>query len=196
MTAPPVSRYQFGYWDVDGSPAGGNPLTVNMGMVHIAKAHYSQITQQVHDAAVSNVTVPKNVTGQGVMLHVNVTLANHGEYSETLNITVYANQTVATTLANITLANGNSIIAVLSWNTTGLAYGNYTISAYVWPVTEEMNTADNNMTGGWMIVTMPGDIDGNFRVQLQDLVLLAQAYGSRLGDANWNPNADLDGTTL
>ena len=40
---------------------------------------------------------------------------------------------------------------------------------------------------------LPGDINGDGKVSLQDLVLLANAYGSKPGDPNWNPNADLNG---
>lgn len=29
-------------------------------------------------------------------------------------------------------------------------------------------------------------------VGLSDLVILAKAYGSKLGNPNWNPNADID----
>jgi hypothetical protein len=41
-------------------------------------------------------------------------------------------------------------------------------------------------------MTMPGDLDGDFTVRLHDLVLLSAAYGSKSGDAKWNPNADID----
>jgi len=38
---------------------------------------------------------------------------------------------------------------------------------------------------------VPGDINGDGKVTLVDLVLFAHAYGSKPGDPNWNPNADL-----
>jgi len=41
--------------------------------------------------------------------------------------------------------------------------------------------------------TIPGDLNGDGRVSLQDLVILANAYGSTPGDANWNANADING---
>jgi len=41
-------------------------------------------------------------------------------------------------------------------------------------------------------VTIPGDIDGSFTVDLGDLVILAKTYNSKPGDARWNPNADID----
>ena len=40
---------------------------------------------------------------------------------------------------------------------------------------------------------LPGDVNGDSKVNLQDLVLLALAYGSKPGDLNWNPYADIDG---
>jgi hypothetical protein len=36
-----------------------------------------------------------------------------------------------------------------------------------------------------------GDVNGDGRVSLQDLQLLAGAYNSHRGDPNWNPNADI-----
>jgi parallel beta-helix repeat protein len=40
---------------------------------------------------------------------------------------------------------------------------------------------------------IPGDINGDLKVSLADLVLLANAYGSKPGAPNWNPDADIDG---
>ena len=37
----------------------------------------------------------------------------------------------------------------------------------------------------------PGDINGDGKVDLRDLIALANAWGSKPGDAKWNPNADL-----
>lgn len=38
-----------------------------------------------------------------------------------------------------------------------------------------------------------GDINGDGKVDLADLVLLANAYGSKPGDTKWNPNVDING---
>jgi hypothetical protein len=38
----------------------------------------------------------------------------------------------------------------------------------------------------------PGDINGDGKTGLPDLVLLANAYSSKPGDSKWNPNADLN----
>ncbi|MGD0979308.1 MAG: dockerin type I domain-containing protein [Candidatus Bathyarchaeia archaeon] len=82
-----------------------------------------------------------------------------------------------------------------TWNTTDFAYGNYTISAYAQPVPGETDTANNNFTGGVVTVTIPGDLNGDFKVNHVDLIMLADAYGSKPGDAKWNTNADLNGNS-
>ncbi|MBZ0212613.1 MAG: hypothetical protein K8H99_02330, partial [Nitrospirae bacterium] len=38
-----------------------------------------------------------------------------------------------------------------------------------------------------------GDVDGDDAIGLFDFLALRQAYGTRAGDALWNPLADLDG---
>ncbi|MDH7477589.1 MAG: dockerin type I domain-containing protein [Candidatus Bathyarchaeota archaeon] len=37
-----------------------------------------------------------------------------------------------------------------------------------------------------------GDIDGNGKVDIKDLVLLIKAYGSYPGHPQWNSNADIN----
>jgi hypothetical protein len=41
-----------------------------------------------------------------------------------------------------------------------------------------------------------GDLNSDRWVSLADLVILARAYGSKPGDSNWNPNADIDGNGI
>jgi hypothetical protein len=59
--------------------------------------------------------------------------------------------------------------------------GNYTISAYSWPIGGETETADNRLEDGWVVVTIPGDADGDFKVKSEDLMLLLDAFGSTAG---------------
>jgi hypothetical protein len=46
---------------------------------------------------------------------------------------------------------------------------------------------------GQLQMILGGDINNDGTVNLNDLVLLARAYGSKPGDSNWNPPADLNG---
>ena len=157
-----------------------------------ATSNTAHVQAGIHDVAVTNATCSKTVVGQGYIENITVAVQNQGNFTETINVTVYANTTIATS-QNITLTSGSSTSITLTWNTTGFAYGNYTISAYAWPVPGETNTANNTYTDGTIIVTIPGDINGDFTVGLKDLVILADAYGSKPGDPKWNPNADIAG---
>jgi hypothetical protein len=124
---------------------------------------------------------------------VTVTIGNLGSFAETFNVTVSANQTVIATFANTALASGDFKTLSFVWSTSGFDKGTYTLSAYAGPVSGDVNSTNNYLTSGPVAVTLMGDINGDLRVSLADLVLLAHAYGSRVGGAGWNANADLDG---
>jgi hypothetical protein len=83
-----------------------------------------------------------------------------------------------------------------TWNTLGFAKGNYTLSAYAWPVPSETNIADNNFTGGVISVTIPGDVNGDFTVDIYDAITLAGAYNSGPTSPNWNSNADINSDNI
>jgi len=92
--------------------------------------------------AVTNVTPSEFVIEKGSTQAIDVTVANKGYFPETFNLTLYANATAIQT-QNVTLLGRNSDIITFLWNTTGFAKGNYTISAYAWPVPSEVKTDDN-----------------------------------------------------
>jgi hypothetical protein len=178
-----------------GLPDGSHSIIVyandtfgNMGSS--ALVHFT-VQTIVHDIAVLNVTLSKTVVGQGFKCNITLTVANQGNLSETFNLTIYANTTAIETQAP-TLANGTSSDITFTWNTTGFAYGNYTLSAYAWPVAGETNTANNNFTGSTFFVTVQGDLNGDGTVDLSDAILLSNSFLAQPGDSNWNPNADIN----
>jgi hypothetical protein len=149
-----------------------------------------------HDVAVTALTSYKTIIGQGYSGNITVTTANQGSYTEIFNVTAYANATVVTAVANVTLAGGNSTVQTVVWNTTGFAYGNYTISAYAWPVPFETNTSNNNLTSPvTVMVTMPGDLMLPFGVvDMKDIAYVAKRFGTTPSAPLWDPNADIDGS--
>jgi branched-chain amino acid transport system substrate-binding protein len=133
----------------------------------------------LHDVAVADVQPFKPVVGAGFPMSINVTIDNGGNQNETFFVTAYANTTL-TQGKTVTLAYGNFKTITFTWNTTGFAYGNYTLSAYAWPVPGEINTANNNFTGGWVevrlrgLVTLPSP--GHTAVSLADFGKLKLIY--------------------
>jgi hypothetical protein len=165
------------------------PFLIAQGGLHI------DAQPLVHDVAVTNCVAMKTVVGQGYGANVSITVANQGNITETFNVTALANGTAIST-QQISLNASNQTTLTFTWKPASSPYGNYAISCYAWPVPNETNTANNNCTGNSVIVTIPGDLNGDFKVSLLDLVLLANAYGSKPGDTKWNPNADINGNNI
>ena len=139
-----------------------------------------------------NILPSKTVVCQGFGLQVNATVADLSGVNATTDVTLYANGTIIGTQNALNVSGWDSANACYALNTTGLAYGNYTISAYAWPVPGETNTADNNLTFGWVKVTIVGDVNGDGKVNLIDVFSVALAYGSYPGHPTWNPNYDIN----
>jgi hypothetical protein len=150
---------------------------------------------EFHNIALTGILPWKTAVGKGFACNISVFAANKGTASETFNVTLYGNSTSIMTM-EVALSSGNSTSITFVWNTSAFAMGKYNVSACAQPVPGQTNTTQNNCTGGLISVTIPGDINGDFRVNLQDLVLLANAYGSKPGGTKWNPNADINGNNI
>jgi outer membrane protein assembly factor BamB len=148
----------------------------------------------VPNIAISNLTLSRFELPQGYSLQINATANNLGNSDETFNMTAYANGTAIDT-EEITVMNGSSITVVFTWNTTGFAYGNYTISAYAWPVPGETNTEDNNFTSPVTVsLRMLGDVMQPFGiVDMRDVAYVAKCFGQDQTKPLWDPNADING---
>jgi hypothetical protein len=145
-----------------------------------------------HDISVTNVLSSKTIVGQGYNMSISIMTFNYGNHTENINITIYANTTIIGEINNIELSSGNFTIVQYTWNTTGFAKGNYTIWAYAWPVPGEIDTADNSLTDGWAVITIIGDINGDFKVDIKDLVLVIKHFASYPIHPLWNPDADVN----
>ncbi len=146
-----------------------------------------------HDIGITVLAASKTVVGQGYNIDISAKIINYGEQTETFSVTIKANSATIKT-QTITLTSRNSTIIGFKWNTTGFAKGNYTIWAYAWPVPDETDIEDNTLTDGWIVVTVIGDINGDFKVDIKDLVLVIKYFGSYPSHPTkpWNPNADVN----
>lgn len=105
------------------------------------------------DVALMGISPSAAVVDQGFSMQVNVPVADLGGPSASTNVTVYANQTIIGTQSISNLAGWNSTILTFTWNTTGSALGNYTITAYATPALGETVTTNNNYTYGTIMLT-------------------------------------------
>jgi hypothetical protein len=139
-----------------------------------------------YDIAPIKVTPCKRLIGQGRCLDVNVTVENKGEHAGTCNVTAYANTTLIET-QQVTLSSKNSTTITFTWNTTGVTYGNYAVIAFVKQVSSEIGKL-----GGYITVTPLGDLNLDGTVNILDIFIVANAFGSKPEDPNWNSIADLN----
>jgi parallel beta-helix repeat protein len=149
----------------------------------------------VHDVAITNITASKTIVGQGFNLYIKVQAENRGNRLETVNVTVYINTTIITQAVNLTI--GTTATLNFTWNTTGFAKGNYTLIAYAWPVPEETDTHDNSLAyDDVILVTVPGDTNGDGNIDIYDIVRLTSIYGAKRSEPGFNPNCDIDGNDV
>jgi hypothetical protein len=188
VTAIPDVYYSFDHWELDGVDVGSeNPYSVLMDNDHVLHAVFA-----TYDVAISDITLSKTVVGQGYGLSINVTVVNQGNFTETFNVTLYANAIPIGSQTVNNLPNKTFIILTFTWNTTAWEKGNYTISAYASPVLGETDTTDNTLIDGWIILTIPGDVNGDFKVDGKDVAMIAKAFNANPEEPLWNPNADID----
>jgi len=151
-----------------------------------------------HDIATVNVStskdggIPAPTLCQAFTATINVTILNEGNFTENVTVTAYANTTVIGTQTYNNLPPSAQTTLTFIWNASGWSKGNYTIWAYANPVPEETDTVDNTFVGGIVTVTIPGDVDGDFDVDILDVVKITGIYGSKRGDPGFNPNSDID----
>jgi parallel beta-helix repeat protein len=156
-----------------------------------------------HDIGIQDLKASKTVVCQGYKVGINAKITNYGINSEIFHVTVYVNTTSIAT-QTVTLRSISSTTITFTWNTTGFVKGNYTIWAYAWRVQGETHMADNTFTDGWVFVALVGDVNGNRKVDLDDVLAVALAYGANRGTDGqyWhqnpchvcphNPNLDID----
>jgi hypothetical protein len=157
----------------------------------------------IHDINVTDVTTSKDgctpmpTVGKTFTMGINVTVKNEGNFTESFTLTVNAtNATTSIVVGTQTVSNllsGETRILLFTWDTTSATYGDYTISAYAAPVSNEVNTANNLFTDGAVRVVIPGDINGDGYVKIGDIVQVISYFGTTPSSPNWNPNADING---
>jgi parallel beta-helix repeat protein len=191
------------YWsDYNGSDVFGGPYQNLTGSDGIGDTPYFIDTCNLdnyplmnpwspHDIVVANTVLSKTVVGQGYLDVLSVTVMNAGAFAENFNVTSDAFNLLSgvqsvggiESVSNL-LFNETRFVA-LGWNTAGLAYGNYTLSVCASPVVGQTNVVNNNCIGGNAVVTIPGDLNGDFKVSLSDLNMLAKAYGSHCANHDY-----------
>jgi thermitase len=147
---------------------------------------------ETHDVAILNVTSYPYAVYAGTIVSITVTASNEGTEPETFSVTVHANTTIVGIQTVHDVGSGENTTLTFSWNTTGLdPRSNFTIWAEASSVPGETELDNNMFLGGQVYIKQLGDINGDGKIDILDIVLAVVAYASRPGDENWNPDADI-----
>lgn len=152
----------------------------------------------VHDIAVAKVATSKTIIGQGYSMQINVTVRNLGDFIENFNTTVSANSIIVDEKPT-TLASQFLTCLTFMWNTTGFAKGIYAIMANAAVVPSEIDTVNNKLNNGTVVVVAPGDVNADGIVDILDVSGLSAHWypGPPIGPLGYDPNFDInnDGET-
>ena len=159
------------------------------------------ITHEVHDGFFQSLIVDVGIVDisaaptalyPGGNVNVSVTATNTGNATETFSIDVYRNSTLLTTLNVTGLAPNTNYTVTFVWNTLGVSWGKYVLSAQILPLPFETHISDNTLIDGIVKLKIPGDINNDDVVDIFDATLASLAFASKPGSPNWNPDADLN----
>ena len=151
--------------------------------------------QHHHDVAIISATPNPNKTYayQNLNVHVEVVPQNQGLENVFVQVNCYVNSTQIGS-ETVHIIAGQLVPLDFTWNTSNVIPGTYTIIANASIIGEtDTDPADNTFIDGKVHVKIPGDVNGDGVVNASDLFDLTKAYGSELGNPNWNPDCDFNG---
>jgi parallel beta-helix repeat protein len=158
---------------------------------HLSMFGVTSIAPLPDGIAVLGSVCSKTVVGEGYSVTINVTVRNQGDFPKTFDVFAYANGIIIGKETVSDLAPSGQVTLTFTWSTSGFAKGVYTVSA-------------SDQLVSVVAVTIPGDVTGDFKVKLEDLTSLLDAFGSTRGADWWyrhtspciycphNPNNDID----
>jgi hypothetical protein len=117
-----------------------------------AESNKSAQSTYVHNIAVTNVSLStyQFFSMPPVLVNINVSVRNEGDFTEHFNVTVEVNQTLSQTVLDTyyvtSLGEHEEIDIPFVWNTSSFLPGNYIVTALATVVQGENDTSDNTGT--------------------------------------------------
>ena len=118
-----------------------------------AGTQIQSIPVSIHELNITSLSLSKATATAGEIVSVYVGVKNEGGFEETFNVTAYYDTTLIDTEVDETRDAGEGGVTTITWNTTGIAKGTYTIKAEVSTVPHEINTTNNIKTTTITILT-------------------------------------------
>ena len=102
----------------------------------------------IRDVSIINVEPSQNWAYQNWTVNIYITVKNNGNVTETFNIHAYYDTNLIGTATVTDLAPKETRTITITWDTSGVPEGNYTIKAEAEPVPYEFNLDDNTLVDG------------------------------------------------
>lgn len=142
------------------------------------------------DLSLVSASKNKTVVDQKRQVSLAVSVLNKGSLPLSgAKIAVFANSSVIWTGQVPFMQGGSQSNLTILLNTSVIPKGRYMITVKALPLKDEANVIDNALPGGWLTVTIEGDINGDHYVNAKDAIALGTAF---YPFGAYNPNADIN----
>jgi len=148
----------------------------------------------VRDVAIVDVSFSNYRPRQGVdNVTITVVVLNNGTIPETFDVTIALDSPIA--MLNVfDLGVGSNTTLTYEWNTSEVPTGPHMITATATVVPSDVDPTNNEKSRSLTVISSTGpntDINGDGRVNMVDIAIVAHAFGTQEGDARWIPAADV-----
>jgi hypothetical protein len=152
-----------------------------------------EIKKLIRDVTLTYASAYPQAVYVGRSVNITFSVRNEGNLTETFDVLILYGSEVVGTVCVENLSPETEITLSFIWNTSNRQpCTNYTIQVEIPPLPEETDVADNLISGGYVKIKIMGDINGDGKVDIIDVSVVAAAFGSYPGHERWNPEADLD----
>jgi parallel beta-helix repeat protein len=142
------------------------------------------------DIEMENFETSKAIARQGSLITFDIQYEYQGNTPEIITLDVYLNSSLLSS-ESLILPPGHHWYTTRVWNTTGFAKGNYTVTALLQPLQDEVDTADNALAA-YVFITIAGDLNGDKTVDIYDAVILANHFNLHPWQSLWDSNVDMN----
>ena len=186
-----ADMYSGPYQNMTGSDGiGDTPYTFDDDSLDYYPFVYPSYWQ---DIGIAN-AFPRTIFPWNYTTQIHLRIINYGSNPQVSNVTLYCND-VLIGQKTATVEGRSFSTQAFSWNFSAVLYGNHTLFASISLFLGEANTTNNQYTQN-ILVSIPGDVNGDFQVKPHDLNTLLVAFGGKedgSGQRPYNPNCDING---
>jgi hypothetical protein len=197
---PPKTNITLPFdWDTTGIPPGDYPISARASVVPLETNMTDHFLMDgiVHVAvpavAVLSVKPELNTVYQGWKINITVVVQNQGPLPISFQVETYYDTNIIGTQSISSLPSFTNATLVFIWDTATAPYcHNYTISAKVSLPLGQTNSANGTFVDGKVKVRIMGDVNGDGKVNVLDLISVSIAFQTHPGDRNYNFYSDLN----